>query len=603
MRYGRVAWTTLGTVLMAIQFSWATEKPVKEAPSAKSAANQAAVQPPAQPSSTDSAASTAEAPKEVTAAELRKSGDLQMKKGLTDKAIESYRQCIEKSEPGDTANGRIYMVLGKYSFEKQQYGEALDFFAKAGGKATEALSFKLMVAEALQKNGKNDSVAALLEPFAANPKMATKLNREMFRILGDAAVASGNQEKAAAWFGKYIVLGGVRTADMAYLLALEQEKKVPAKAKLAYEANIKKYPSDYRNFLRLGMLMSKSRATLPQALSNLAKAASLTDTVPSIWIEIGKVNASMGKRDEEREAYRTCLRADANNLEAKIRLGSALLESGSTDEAIPYLEGAHKQAPDSAAPMAALATAYLKSSKTKKAVELLQKLKTAQSANIEVRRQLVEAYQTIGDDKKALEEINGALEIERDYELLIAGAKLMVKSGKVDEAVAMLEEVLGMMPESIDALMIMAQAKRSANLLDEAVEIYKEVAVLDPKYAPALYERAEVHLAQSKVKWAEMFYLRALSADPQYALAEVGLAKLQMLMKNSDSAAIHLNRAETLAPDDPLVRSEIDKVRNPGRHTSSTAVQSDTRGKDGASGADEASTDEDSKKGKKRRRK
>lgn len=599
MRYGRVAWTTLGTVLMAIQFSWATEKPAKETPSAQPAANQTAAQSPL----ADSAASAAAAPKEVTAEELRRTGDQQMKKGLTDKAIESYRQCIEKSEPGDTANGRIYLALGKYSFEKQQYGEALDYFAKAGGKGAETLSFKLMVAEALQKNGKNDSATALLEPFAANPKMATKLNREMFRILGDAAVAAGNQEKAAVWFGKYIVLGGVKTADMAYLIALEQEKSVPAKAKLAYEANIKKYPNDYRNFLRLGMLMSKSRATLPQALANLTKAASLTDTVPSIWIEIGKVNASMGKRDEEREAYRTCLRADANNLEAKIRLGSALLESGSTDEAIPYLEQAHKQAPDSTAPMAVLATAYLKSSKPKKAVELLQKLKTAQSGNIEVRRQLVQAYQTLGDDKKALEEINGALEIERDYELLIAGAKLMVKTGKVDEAVVMLEEVLGMMPESVDALMIMAQAKRSANLLDEAVEIYKEVAVLDPKYAPALFERAEVHLAQSKVKWAEMFYQRAISADPQYALAEVGLAKVQALMKNSDSVAIYLHKAELLAPDDPLVRSEIEKVRNPGSHSSSTAVQSDNHGKDGASGSDEASNDDSSKKGKKRRRK
>ncbi len=620
-----IAASSLAVLLIAFQVCWSATKPVKTAahhPATKTTVHKAAkaaapaadtlkkadetTEPAAAADSTapggnDTATAVKQPEKKApagptTADDFRKLGDQHAKKGQIDKAMEAYKLCLEKSSGDDSANGRIFVTLGRYCYDKKQYDEALQYFSKAKGKATEQFSFKTMVAGALQLTGKNDSAIALLEPIASNQKIAVNLRKGMFKIIGDAYLKSGKPDKATLWYGKHLSTGGAKTTDMAYLMASAQEKTAPAKAKLAYEANLKAYPNDYRNFLALAMMQSKNKATLQSALGLLRKASTLADTVPSVWLEIGKVYARMGKKDDELESYRTCLRGDENNLEAKTRLGMALLDNGQTEDAITYLESAHKQAPDSVGPMGALATAYIKTDKSKKAIEMLTKLKTAQPKNVEVRKQLAMAYQATGQDQKAMEEINGGLELERDFELLLSGAKLNLKLGKPDDAVVLLEELLGGMPDNIEALMTMAKVKRSQKKLDEAIEVYKEVSIYDTKYAPALYERAEIHLEQSKAKWAEMFYQRALAADPQYALAEVGLAKVALLFNDRNTCYDHLAKAEAMAPNDPVVQKAIENAKNPPK---SSAVANTNA----PSGNDNATTDDDAKTTKKKRKK
>lgn len=313
--------------------------------------------------------------KEVTAQDLLKQGDLFAKKKQTEKAMEAYKQCIEKVGD-DTAFGRAVLFLGNYYYEKKMYIEALPLLIKVTGKNAETMPFKVMLASTQLAAGSPDSAIAILEPIASNQKIPIASRKDMFKIIGDAYLKLKQNDKAVFWYSKHIAAGGAKTADMAYMVAFEGEKTAPAKAKSAYESNIKSFPKDYRNYVRLGILNARARATLPAALGLLKKAITLSgDSIPSIWLEIGKVNASLGKKDDAIESYRACLRGDQNNLEAKVFLGSALFQKGSTEEAISYFENAHKQAPDSIAPMVGLSSAYVKINDTKKAIEILEKLK------------------------------------------------------------------------------------------------------------------------------------------------------------------------------------------------------------------------------------
>ena len=575
----------------------------KKAPEKKEGAV-AAVKPSEAADTTVSAAPAPEAEKPAgpeTAEDFRKLGDRQLKKKNVEEAMKSYRLALEKG-PDDTANARIALAVGTNCLKMKEYADAQKYLSMVTGSKRNLPAFQLMLGEAFQKNGQNDSAITLLEPLAAKQKPP----KDVFRIIGDAAVKIDSTDKAITMYRKYVALGGAKTADIAYLLAFALEKSAPVKARQSYTANTRSFPKDYRNFFRLGLLNTGAKSTLPTALGLLKKAAELTDSIPSIWIDIGNVYLSMGKKEDALTAYRTCLHKDENNLEAKIRLGNALLESGSAGDALSYLEKAHKQAPDSAGPMISLASAYLKTGNTQKAVEMLVKIKSVQPKNLEARKQLIEAYRKTGQDRKALEEIKESLEVERDYELLVPYAKLLIKLGKPEEAQAPLEEIIGMMPDNIDALMTMAMLKRKTGALDEAVEIYKEVCMYDTKYAPALYERAEVHFEQDKAQWAEMFYQRALAADPQYALAEVGLAKLALLFKKKDECYDHLNKASALAPSDPEVQKAIDAVRNPGKASSSQKEVSSSGGNASAADADadvEKNVEDTGKKGRRRRRK
>jgi tetratricopeptide (TPR) repeat protein len=497
-----------------------------------------------------------------TPEDFKKIGDQFAKKSQTDKAMAAYKQCIEMAGD-DTAYGKVIKMLADYSQAKKQYAEAVKYYSMVKGKAREQMPFQVMYARALQLSGKNAEAIEILEPLAADQKIKVEAKKEMMKILGDAYCKTDMNDKAVAWYGKYLKAGGTKTGDMVFLLAYSLEKSGPLKAKMKYEENIKSFPADYRNYLHLGIILAKTKATAQRGAALLKKAADLAGSVPSVWLEIGKTYGSVGKTDEELSAYQTALRIDPNNLQAKTRIGSILLIKGLTTDAIEMLEAAHKQAPDSAGPMASLASAYIKTGKAKEAIDLLVKAKAAKPKDLAIRRNLFDAYRKTGQDQPALEEIKAVLELKRDNDALLAYGKLLLKMGKLDDAASTMEDIRSTQPDNLDALMTLAMVKREQKKFDEAIEIYKEVSSIDSKAAAPLYERAEVYLSQSKMKWAEQFYQRALEADPQMAAAQVGLAKLALAYGNRQGYLDLLDKAASMNPDDPVVKKELENSRKP----------------------------------------
>ena len=397
----------------------------------------------------------------------------------------------------------------------------------------------------------------------ADPKLKIDSRKEMWKILGDAYLNSDVTEKAVEWYVKYLKAGGAKTADMVFLFMLSLEKSSPLKAKKGYEANIKSFPTDYRNYLHLGLILAKTKTTAKRATALLKKAADLAGNVPAAWLEIGKAYGRAGRTDDEMAAYKTILRLDKSNLQAKIRIGAIYLGKGKVRDAIELLEEAHRQAPDSAGPLVSLATAYMKTGKSMDALDLLVKAKAAKPKDVAVRKLLFEAYRANGKDQQALEEIKAAIDIKRDNESLLAYGKILLKTGKLDEAANVMEDIRSTAPDNIEALMTLAMVFRGQKKFDEAIEIYKEISSIDGKSAAPLYERAEVYLSQSKMKWAEQFYQRALQADPKMAAAKVGLAKIQLAYGNRQGYQDLLDKASAMDPDNPIVNNEIENSKKP----------------------------------------
>jgi tetratricopeptide (TPR) repeat protein len=385
----------------------------------------------------------------------------------------------------------------------------------------------------------------------------------MWKILGDAYCKSDMNEKAVEWYGKYLKAGGAKTADVMFVMMNSVEKASLLKAKMGYEANIKSYPADYRNYLHLGIILSKTKATAQRATALLKKAGDLAGKNSAAWIEIAKAYGRAGKTDDELAAYQTVLSFDNANLYAKTRMGAIYLSRGMTTDAIYVLEEARKQAPDSAGPLVSLASCYMKTGKAKDAVELLVKAKSAKPKDAAVRKLLFEAYRATGKDQQALEEIKAAIDLKRDNESLLAYGKILLKMGKLDSAASVMEDIRSTAPDNVEALMVLAMVLRGQKKFDEAIELYKEISSIDPASAAPLYERAEVYLAQSKMKWAEQFYQRALQTDPKMAAAEVGLAKLARAYGNQAGYMEHLDKASAMDPDNPVVKKEIENSKKP----------------------------------------
>jgi tetratricopeptide (TPR) repeat protein len=492
---------------------------------------------------------------------LKLLGDRYFKKGDLPKAIASYREYIDNNSD-DTATGRIAQRVGDYYYRKNQFAEAAQYLSMVKGKSSIPVAFKLKLGRSLQLSGKNTEAIELLQPLAILTTLKVDVRRFIFKTLGDACLASEQNEKALYWYQRYLKLGPVKNPDVSYSIAFLQEQPDPAKARLLYQDNIKKFPADQRNYLRLGMLLSRELSTCKNAAVLLKKAINMADTVPSAWLELARVYGRLNKNDDELSAYENYRRFDTANLEAKTRIGIINLGKGSTAEAVRMLKEVYNQAPDSTTAAAALADAYIRTGKTKEALELLTKAKASNPKDTLVIRLLYQAYSKTRQDQQALDELKALLELRRDNDLLLAYGKLLLKMGKLDEAANAMEDIRATEPDNINALMLLGRILRTQKKLDEAIDIYKEVTSIDMKYAPATFERAQVYLVQGKVQWAEQFYKRALEQDPTMALALLGLARVALQCKNRDGYFDYLNKAEAMDPKNPIIKKEREKSRS-----------------------------------------
>jgi len=504
---------------------------------------------------------TAPSPKGADAGtNFKQMGDQCFKKGDIASAIAAYQEFIN-ANANDTAAGRVAKRVGEYYYKNKAYAEAAQYLSMVKGERATEVSFKLMLGRSLQLSGKNAEAIDLLQPLAILTTLKIDIRQSILKTLGDACLASGQNEKALNWYARYTKLGGVKSPDVSYRVAFLQEQADPAKARLLYQDNIKKFPADQRNYLRLGLLLSANKATSKNALAILKKAIEMADTVPSAWLEIARVYGRMGKRDDELSAYENYRRFDTANLEAKTRIGMINLGKGNTDEALLLLKEVFKQAPDSATTAAALADAYLRTGKTREAIDLLTNAKTVKPKDTVIRRLLVEAYSKTKQDQQAITEIKELLELRRDNDLLLSYARLLLKLGKPAEAANAIEDIRATEPENIEALMTLGKILRVQKKLDESLEIYKEVTSIDMKYAPATFQKAEVYREQGKVQWAEQFYKRALDQDPTMALALLGLAKVALVCKDRNGYLEYLDKAESMDPKNPAIKKEREKSR------------------------------------------
>ena len=488
--------------------------------------------------------------------EYKELGDLYASQNRIDQAIGVYRKYLEKV-PSDQ---EVAKKVGMFLYGKKQYQDAVRYLEMVKGYGDS--NFQLALGECYFNLNNLKRAQQVYEGIRAKNKGNTSFNiKPVLKLLAEAYEKDNNVAQAVEVYTAYALLPGPKEPDASYKAASLQEKVNPARAKKIYEDNIKAFPNDYRNYLRLGMIFAKDKTTLARSASLLQKASSIADTIPSMWLELAQVYNKLGNETEELNAYKKLITMEPQNLEANKRLGIILMKKNVITDAMVYLEMANALSSKDPDILAMLATGYMKTNRLKDAIDVLQKAKALKSDAPELRMQLIDLYKKTGQDKKALEELKQLVEIKRDNKILIMYAQGLATEGKYKEAEDMIENIKATDPENIDALMILGDVQSKQKKLDAAVETYKEISYINPNYAPALYQRAEAHMAQNKYQWAKAFYERALRADPQFALAELGLAKVAKIQKNQGVYMEHLEKAMKLDSNNDRIKEEYQKTK------------------------------------------
>jgi tetratricopeptide (TPR) repeat protein len=488
--------------------------------------------------------------------EYKTLGSLYMQQKKQDQALSAYKKYLEKN----SSDAKVAIEVGDVAFAAKKYDEAYRYYGMV--KDNSSPNFLAQYGLAAIETRNFTTAISVLERLRAS-KGETKLRAPAYRALAEAYEKSGDTKKAADVLNSYVNLPGVNDPDAAYQRASVYEAINQAQAIAMYEDNIKKYPNDYRNYLKLGSIYSKQKATQTKGIRYLEKCASLADTISRVWFDLGQMYSEMGRSQDMLKAFRKYIQIDQQNVDQILRIGEILLVKRMVDDAMVFLEMANALRDNDPKIMTLLARGYIITKRREDGAKLIEKVIKLTNGKIddEMRLVLIDVYLENGQNREAISEINNMLSTKRNNALLLKYAKALYAVGMYPEAVNAIEDIKSTQPENLEAIMVLGKVLVAQKKYNEAIETYKEALYINQYYAPAMVERATVYYLQGKYQWAKTFYERALKVDKKLALAYLGLARVAKAEKDIATYQIQLDRARKLDPNDKEIQAEAKSKR------------------------------------------
>lgn len=297
--------------------------------------------------------------------------------------------------------------------------------------------------------------------------------------------------------------------------------------------------------------------------------------------------SDQGRRDEAIELLERGRLAHPNSAELRLILASQYLLVGADDKALPVAKEAWKINPKGATVRLILSQAQLAAGLGDAALKNLRELSGEHPGNKEIAYQLARAQVASGDIEGAqatLEQILKSTKRNHPNSLAML-ARLSLEDGDTKEARALARELQALVPERMDARVMLGDVEMAAGNFGAAEKVYDEL--LDsqptPKVALKLFQSigragevsralqfgaswledhptdvilhlnmANALIADKQVDRAMQHYERILDVQPENVLALNNLAYLYS--ERSDPRGLELaGRAKSVAPDNPVV--------------------------------------------------
>jgi tetratricopeptide (TPR) repeat protein len=474
-----------------------------------------------------------------------------------DRSIEAYKKYLEMNP----ADEEVALIVGTHEFEKKAYKNAVSFLEMVKSPKLQELSYLANLGTAHFETGNFKQASVLFNRVRESKTARPAMLQQILKPLGICYEKENEPQKAAEAYAAYLALAGVVDPDISFKRAFLVEVSAPDEAIRSYTANVKAFPKDARNFVRLGLIYSQKKETLAQSAAMLATAVKLDDKSPDVWKVLAEVNGKLGKTDDELAALRKYAELNPTDFAVNRRIGDIYFGKKSYQEAITNLEMFMATSPGDIAVILMLVDAYENTKRPAKALELLEKARSLKGKDPSVLERLYTMYKQEKKGEQALKTITELASITGENKHRVLLFEELVAANKLDEAAKTADQIVAADPLNIESIMAVATVLRLQKKFAEAVESYKSALYIKNDHAPALYGRAEAHLALKEYDRAEQFLKRALEINPKMALAELGMARLNKARKNDALYQKHLNRARELDPADPQILEELKNLK------------------------------------------
>jgi protein O-GlcNAc transferase len=227
---------------------------------------------------------------------------------------------------------------------------------------------------------------------------------------------------------------------------------------------------------------------------------------------------AQGKRDQAVTLLRDLIQADPRNADARLLLGSVLMENGERSESIAQLG---------------------------EAVRLLPKSAEAHNA-------LGEAYNAFGETTAAQPEFERAVELDpRHAQAHVNLASILLQRGEAARAVPHLDQAIRLFanrPDAAEPHYLRAKVYSEERDIAKASSELERAVELRPDFAEAWSDLGDARKNLSDGKGALSAFRRAVALSPRDAVAQVRLGALLLDTGASHDAVEHLDIAVRLDP-------------------------------------------------------
>lgn len=306
--------------------------------------------------------------------------------------------------------------------------------------------------------------------------------------------------------------------------------------------------------------LAEAHATVGQSAEAIALLEQLDQRNPSIALQLAQAKYQGG----DLEGAVTILAPFAETVLAQlppeglppggelllsiiVEYGRLLATSGRTDEAIPYLEAATRLDPGLKQSWQQLGQAYAAAGRREEAQEALRNF-----------QQIVES-----EVPGAMKEIQVEADVDDPTGKVLREATKAYFDGQVEEAFSMLQEEAKLSAGDPRPLLLGARFLLLSERADEALALAEEAIQMVPNNADGFYIKGTILMGMRQFPEAEVEFARALEIAPDHSATMNDLAVLMMEQGRNDEARALLERALEIRPEDDLARGNLESLGPP----------------------------------------
>lgn len=325
-----------------------------------------------------------------------------------------------------------------------------------------------------------------------NPSQILKLTRQAERLYVQKSFQKAQQfvEKALSLDSKQM------TARHLKALILDQSGQHDAALQL-HQQNAELNASYYRSFAAMAEIYLRQKR-FPEAIDAILRELELNPRQPRRQTQIATLLLEVGRVEDAMKHFREALKENVKYMYALFGMGKCYASMGNLDKAIYYFKRVRRYYPTNTKCLEAMVKCCLDAGEPKRAEHALKDEKNANKTRLDTYLVLSKLYLAIDDKEKALQTMDELLGLKPDsIQAMKMKAAIYMRYKEINPAIDLYKQILSLEKDAETYIQYADVLMKCGNFVEATTQLYAAIQVastglsLMPRLAICYYKTSQ----------------------------------------------------------------------------------------------------------------